>query len=99
MSSDRVWGPVDRTGGPVDQLIDHARAVFPDLSVRRLVGTHRADDDNIYWLCRGAVEVQLDTGEGGDGPFVVEADRLDSRLDTPNPVQAWLHLEALLSRI
>lgn len=42
--------------------------------VERLVGTWPADDDNVFWLNRGGTEVQIDTHEGGQPPFIVESD-------------------------
>lgn len=38
--------------------------------------------------------VKRSHGGGGEAPFVVEADRRDSRLDTSDPERALLYLEA-----
>ena len=57
----------------MDGVFDDIRAVLPDLVVERLVGTWPADDDNVFWLCRGGMEVQIDTHEAGQPPFVVES--------------------------
>jgi hypothetical protein len=46
------------------------------LIVERLAVTHASDDDNVYFLGDESVldRVQLDTGPGGQPPFLVEAD-------------------------
>ncbi|MBV1856608.1 hypothetical protein [Catellatospora tritici] len=70
----RPWSPENRTGGPVDDLLDGVRARFPRLVVERLVLAHAGDDDNVYFL--GDAEhfdrVQVDTHPGGNAPFLVE---------------------------
>ena len=55
---------------------------LPDATVTRLVGTHPADDDNVLWVERLGVEVQIDTGPGGAPPFTVEGDGPNSCLHT-----------------
>ena len=99
MSGSRTWEPSDRTGGPLDDVLDRVRSRFPEVTIDRLVSSHLADDDNVYWLRLGAIEVQVDTGPDGALPFVVESDRPGSRLSTFDPAQALacasreLHLE------
>ena len=72
------------------------RARFPSVLVTRLQGTHPADDDNVYWVRVGSTEVQLDTGDRGAPPFVVEGEETGSRLDTADAAAASQHLRALL---
>jgi hypothetical protein len=83
----RPWGPADRSGGPLDDVVDGARPVLPDLRVERLQVTHPGDDDNVYFLRVGSgVDCgQVDSGEQGRPPFVVEG---ASRTDTSDPVEA-----------
>jgi hypothetical protein len=45
-SRGRPWTASDRTGGPLDELLDQLRSLIPELIVERLAVTHRADDDN-----------------------------------------------------
>ncbi|MEU1618495.1 hypothetical protein ABZ479_14505 [Streptomyces sp. NPDC005722] len=70
------WGPGDLTGGPVDQVFAQVRRDVPGLVVERLAVTHAGDDDNVYFLGDESVldRVQLDTGPGGQPPFLVESD-------------------------
>jgi hypothetical protein len=70
----------------LDDVLDDVRALVPDLHVERLVGTWAADDDNVYWLGHGGVEVQIDTCEGGQPPFVVESTR--GRFETTSKAAA-----------
>lgn len=58
----------------MDGVFDDIRAAWPDLVVERLVGTWPADDDNVFWLTRSGPEVQIDTHEDGQPPFIVESD-------------------------
>lgn len=44
----RPWGPDDRTGGALDDILRSARTRFPDATVTRMVGTHIGDDDNVF---------------------------------------------------
>ncbi|WP_457033225.1 hypothetical protein [Kitasatospora sp. P5_F3] len=83
----RVWGPADRSGGPLDDVVDGARRVLPGLRVERLQVTHPGDDDNVYFLSVGSGVgcVQVDSGEQGQPPFVVEG---ASRTDTSDPAEA-----------
>ena len=69
----------------MDEILTSVQARFPDAVVTRLVGTHPADDDNVFWLQRLGVEVQIDTGPGGSPPFTVEGDGPGARLDTGDP--------------
>jgi hypothetical protein len=64
----RAWGPADRTGGPLDRVLDEVRRHLPGLIVERL------DDENIYFLGDefGLDRVQIASGPGGTAPFVVE---------------------------
>nr|BFE63775.1 hypothetical protein GCM10020063_083010 [Dactylosporangium thailandense] len=72
-----VWSSEDRTGGPLDEIFDALRERFSDLSIQRSgPGTHPGDDDNVYWLTRAGADsdVQIDTAEDGQPPFVLESD-------------------------
>jgi hypothetical protein len=75
-SHTRSWGPGDLTGGLVDQVFAQVRDAVPGLIIERLAVAHASDDDNVYYLGDGAIldRVQLDTGPGGQPPFLVEAD-------------------------
>jgi len=68
------WSLHDRTGGDLDLLLERIREAYTDVRVERLTGTHPADDDNVYWINRGPIEVQIDTAPDGAPPFVVESD-------------------------
>ena len=85
--ANRPWQAADRTGGPLDGLLDALRRQHPDLVVERLGRTHPGDDDDVYFLGLGrrTTIVQLDTGPGGQPPFTVEA---DDRVDTSEPAEA-----------
>jgi hypothetical protein len=74
MAGSRTWGSADLTSGPFDEILHKVRATFPELRVERLVGTWAADDDNVYWLKREGIEVQVDTHPGGELPVLVETD-------------------------
>ena len=61
MTGSKPWWPDDRTGGPFDDIMRSVRARFPDATVSRMIGAHPADDDNVFWVPRTGVEVQIDT--------------------------------------
>ena len=96
MAGSRPWAPGDRTGGPLDDILRSVRARFPDVTVSRLVGTWPADDDNVFWIRRNRVEVQIDTADGGVPPFTVESDEPGSRLDTNDAEAATERINRLL---
>jgi hypothetical protein len=87
----RPWGPNDRTGGPIDDVLDRLRAKIPGLIVEQLEVSYPADDDNVYFLGDGLeyAFVQIDTRPGGEPPFFIEAtDRFDERFETSQVVEA-----------
>jgi hypothetical protein len=86
-SRGRPWGPGDLTGGPVDQVLARVRVVVPGLEVVRLLVTHPADDDNVYFLGdeHGVDRVQIDTGANGRPPFLIEA---EERFETSDVAEA-----------
>jgi hypothetical protein len=94
----RLWRPSDRTGGPLDQLLDALRQQHPDLVVERLGKTHPADDDNVYFLGLGEEVdiVQVDTGPQGQPPFTVES---DDRVDTVDPAEAFAAIVTRLEQV
>jgi hypothetical protein len=55
MTGVRPWEASDRTGGPLDDVLDRVRPSSPDVTVHRLIGTHPANDDNVPGP-RGGVE-------------------------------------------
>ena len=73
-SRGRPWTASDRTGGPLDELIDQLRSRIPGLIVERLQVTHRADDDNVYFIGDdyGLDRIQLDTASDGQPSFYIE---------------------------
>jgi hypothetical protein len=83
----RPWTAGDRTGGPLDQILDELRVQVPSLIVERLQMPHPGDDDNVYFLgdASGMDRVQLDTAPDGQPPFILEADQ---RLETTDPTSA-----------
>ncbi len=96
MAGSRAWSATDRTDGRVDELFDMVRARFPDAQIQRLVGTLPADDDNVYWVTRLGVQVQVDTHEHGRLPLLIQHD--SSPMVTADSVRlAWLHMDHLLS--
>jgi hypothetical protein len=92
----RDWLATDRTGGPLDEVLDAVRRAHPDLMVERLGKTHPADDDNVYFLglTHGRDIVQIDTGSGGQPPFTIEA---NDRVDTSKPAEALAAIKASLT--
>jgi hypothetical protein len=64
------------TGGAVDQVFAQVRHAMPGVLIERLMVTHAGDDDNVYFLGDELTmdRVQVDTGPGGQPPFLVEAD-------------------------
>ncbi len=96
MSGEKIWRPVDATGGALDLVLSRVRASVPDAEVSRFVGTHPADDDNVYWVRRGSLEVQIDTREAGSPPFVIESDRSGSVFTTSDAEVAMQHVLAEL---
>jgi hypothetical protein len=92
----RPWTTADRTGGPLDQILDELRAQIPALVVERLHQLHAGDDDNVYFLGTGTDldRVQVETASGGQPPFLIEADQ---RLETADPVHATTTIHAWLT--
>jgi hypothetical protein len=92
----RLWQATDRTGGPLDNLLDLLHHHHPDLVVERLGKTHPGDDDNVYYLRLGQTAdiVQVDTGPHGQPPFTIEA---DDRVDTTEPTEALAAIQARLN--
>jgi len=88
VSGVRVWSAEDATGGSLDRVLSRVRAVCPDVEVYRLVASHPADDDNVFWIRRGIFEVQIDTSRSGTPPFLIESDRPGSRLQTSDAESA-----------
>ena len=96
MAGSRPWKPSDCTGGPLDGILRSVQTRFPDATVSRIVGTFPADDDNVFWVNRAGVGVQIDTRDGGTGPFIVESDAPGSRFATDDPVAATEFVNRLL---
>jgi len=92
----RPWGPDDRTGGPLDAVLEQVRGRVPELVVERLDKTHEGDDDNLFFLGVGSDFhlVQLESCPGGLGPFIVVDD--DSQTSVSDPGEA---VAALLGRL
>lgn len=86
-SHGRPWTASDRTGGPLDELLDELRSRMPRFTVERLEVTHRADDDNVYFIDDqyGTDPVQLDTAPDGQPPFYIEN---GGRHQTPEVAEA-----------
>jgi hypothetical protein len=88
----RPWRSTNRTGGPLDDLLDELRHQHPNLVVERLGKTHPADDDNVYFLRLASGDiVQVDTGPDGQPPFTIEA---ENRIDTPQVTEALAAIQA-----
>ena len=75
------------------------QARFPDATVSRMVRTHPADDDNVFWVQRTGVEVQIDTGPAGAPPFTVEGDEPGTRADADNAEAATERINRLLDTV
>jgi hypothetical protein len=75
VTGSKAWGPNDRTGGPIDEVLRRVRGAAAETQIERLVGTWPADDDNVYWIRHAGVEVQVDTLPAGALPALVETDR------------------------
>ena len=91
----RPWQVGDRTGGPLDEVLDALRQQHPDLVVERLTTTHPTDDDNVFFFGFGQIHnvVQVDTGPAGQPPFSIEA---DDRVDTAQPAEALVAIQTRL---
>jgi hypothetical protein len=80
-----LWSADRRTGGLLDGVLDELRRRVPGLVVERLIVSHPADDDNVYFIGDqdGRGRVQVDTWPGGQPPFLIEgaerAEASDSR--------------------
>lgn len=106
MTGARIWAASDLTGGPLDGVFEGLRSEFPPLVIERLVMSHPGDDDNVYWLTigppprlHGPETVQVDTGEGGCAPFLLEGERDDGEwAETKDPAAARSLLAAWLQR-
>jgi hypothetical protein len=64
-----------------------------------MVGTPPADDDNVFWVQRTGVEVQIDTGPAGTPPFTVEGDEPGTRLDADDAEAATEQINRLLDAV
>ncbi|MER7275863.1 hypothetical protein ABT369_15530 [Dactylosporangium sp. NPDC000244] len=71
-----AWSAQDTTGGPLDEVFRALREELPDLTIERVRRTHPGDDDNVWWLTLAEADsdVQIDSAEGGEPPFVLESD-------------------------
>jgi hypothetical protein len=49
MNRGATWTASDRTGGPLDELLNQVRLRIPGLIVERSQVTHRGDSDNPWW--------------------------------------------------
>jgi hypothetical protein len=96
MAGIRPWGPEDRTSGALDVILSSVHTRFPDAIVTRLVGTHPADDDNVFWVQLQGTDVQIDTGDGGSPPFTIESAVPGTRLDTHDTAAATEFVNQLL---
>ena len=90
------WTAADRTGGPLDEVLDRLRAQIPDLIVERLQQLHPGDDDNVYFLGdrSGLDRVQIDTAPGGHPPFLIAADQT---VETSDSARATDLIRSLLT--
>jgi len=92
----RPWSSTDRTGGPLDGLLDRVRETYPHLIAERLEVAHPGDDDNVYFLGdheRGLDRVQLDTGPDGQPQFIIEAEQRHATSDPDEAatlITTWL---------
>ena len=62
---------------PIDEVLASVRARVAGVQVSRLAVTHRADDDNVWFIrtSAGAAEVQVDSHPNGEPPFLIETDQ------------------------
>jgi hypothetical protein len=91
----RPWTIADRTGGQIDDVFDQLRGHLPGLIIERLEVTHRADNDNVYFI--GDQHhfdlMQIDTRPDGQPPFLIENGGRHETTDTSEAVsiiQTWL---------
>lgn len=68
------WTSGQRTGGELDKVFDTVRSQVPDVVIERLIVTHTADDDNVYFIgdASGLDLVQIASAQGGSPPFLIE---------------------------
>jgi len=87
MARGKRWTTADRTGGPFDLVVAAVRRIAPSAVVEQLVGTHPADDDNVFWFgpTDNPGRVQVDTRPQGRPPFLIEAEQ---RFVTDDPAEA-----------
>jgi hypothetical protein len=76
-------------------VLAQVRAAVPGLVVERLEARHPADDDNVYFLGdeHGLDRVQVDTGDDGRPPFLIEAEErfgTSGVVEAAEVVSAWL---------
>jgi hypothetical protein len=94
---DWPWLTTDRTGGPLDAVLDQLRQAHPGLVVEQLEVTHCAADDNIYFLGEdnSLDQVQVDTAPHGQAPCILEAAQ---RHRTSDPTESIAVISARLGR-
>jgi len=92
-----LWTADRRTGGPFDSVLDELRRRVPGLVVERLIVSHRADDDNVYFVGDqdGRGRVQVVTWPDGQPPFLIED---GGRAETSDPGEAAAIICAWLDR-
>jgi len=90
------WSPNDRTGAPLDDVLDELRRRHPDLWVERLTAVRKGDDHNVYFIGGADLRhiVQVDTDRDGRPPFIIEA---DDRVSASEPAETVDAIEARLS--
>ena len=82
-----LWTADRRTGGPFDSVLDELRHRVPGLVVERLIVSHRADDDNLYFIGDqdGRGRVQVGTWPDGRPPVLIED---GGKAETSDPQEA-----------
>lgn len=88
MNRGRIWTEADRTGGPLDDLLDELRLQIPGLIVERLQVAYAADDDNVYFIGDESRldRVQLYTAPDGQPTFYIETGGLHRTADVGEAV-------------
>lgn len=93
-----AWGPTDYTGGPVDEVFAALRSLFEDVQIARLMVTHAADDNNVWFITRSSknVELQIDSMPDGTPPFLLESEDergyAEDANDAIEKLSEWLRL-------
>jgi hypothetical protein len=77
------------SGGPVDEIFDLVRRARPEIGIERLQVAHPVDADGLWYFRVSAKRnVQIESGQDGQPPFLVEGGEAGQRMTTDDPHEA-----------